>query len=71
MGSSSWRYFTPYQSDAEAALQELRSRVFAEGAWRDALPTAPRSIEIRLAKLRSGTSSTRENACSGRSRRAT
>ena len=30
MGASSWVYYTPYRDDPEAALQELRRRVFAE-----------------------------------------
>ena len=33
MGASSWRYYTPYRDDPEAALQELRRRVFAEGDY--------------------------------------
>ncbi|HYH66986.1 MAG TPA: hypothetical protein VD866_19985 [Urbifossiella sp.] len=33
MGASSWRYYTPYREDPEAALQELRQRVFAEGDY--------------------------------------
>jgi hypothetical protein len=33
MGASSWRYYTPYRDDPEAALQELRQRVFAEGDY--------------------------------------
>lgn len=33
MGASSWRYYTPYRADPEAALQELRRRVFAEGDY--------------------------------------
>jgi hypothetical protein len=33
MGASSWRYYTPYRDDPEAALQELRQRVFEEGDY--------------------------------------
>lgn len=33
MGASGWRYYTPYRADPEAALQELRQRVFAEGDY--------------------------------------
>ncbi len=33
MGASSWRYYTPYRASPEAALQELRQRVFAEGDY--------------------------------------
>jgi hypothetical protein len=33
MGASSWIYYTPYRDDPEAALQELRRRVFAEGDY--------------------------------------
>ncbi|QDU19687.1 hypothetical protein [Urbifossiella limnaea] len=33
MGASSWRYYTPYRDDPEAALQELRQRVFLEGDY--------------------------------------
>jgi hypothetical protein len=33
MGASSWRYYTPYRDDPEAALQELRQRVFDEGDY--------------------------------------
>jgi hypothetical protein len=33
MGASGWRYYTPYRDDPEAALQELRRRVFAEGDY--------------------------------------
>lgn len=33
MGSSSWSYFVPYQPDLDAALQELRRKVFAEGDY--------------------------------------
>jgi hypothetical protein len=33
MGASSWRYYTTYRSDAEAALQELRRDVFARGEY--------------------------------------
>lgn len=33
MGASSWRYYTPYRSDPETALQELRHRVFEAGEY--------------------------------------
>jgi hypothetical protein len=33
MGASSWRYYTPYQPDPEAALQQLRRDVFARGEY--------------------------------------
>lgn len=33
MGASSWHYFTPYQPDAEAALQQLRNDVFARNDY--------------------------------------
>jgi hypothetical protein len=33
IGASSWHYYTPYRDDPEAALQELRQRVFAEGDY--------------------------------------
>jgi hypothetical protein len=33
MGASSWRHYTPYQPDAEAALQQLRRDVFARGEY--------------------------------------
>jgi hypothetical protein len=33
MGASSWRYYTAYQSDPEAALQQLRRDVFARGEY--------------------------------------
>jgi hypothetical protein len=33
MGASGWRYYTPYRDDPEAALQELRQRVFDEGDY--------------------------------------
>jgi hypothetical protein len=50
MGASSWNYFVPYQPDLNAALQELRSKVFAEGRYHwihgdEALPA-----DQRLAK---------------------
>jgi hypothetical protein len=33
MGASSWRYYTSYQPDPEAALQQLRRDVFARGEY--------------------------------------
>src|SRR5579872_3511690 len=33
MGASPWIYFTPYQPDPEAALQQLRNEVFARGEY--------------------------------------
>ena len=33
MGASGWHYFTPYQSDIKAALQQLRQQVFVEGEY--------------------------------------
>ena len=33
MGATGWSYFTPYQADAEIALQSLRQRIFKEGAY--------------------------------------
>jgi hypothetical protein len=33
MGASSWRYYTAYQPDPEAALQQLRRDVFARGEY--------------------------------------
>jgi hypothetical protein len=33
MGASSWRYYTKYRPDPEAALQELRQDVFARGDY--------------------------------------
>jgi len=35
MGATSWHYFTRYQRDPEAALQRLRSEVFARGDYLD------------------------------------
>ena len=35
MGATSWHFFTPYQLDAEAALQTVRAEVFARGAYSD------------------------------------
>ncbi|PWU50199.1 hypothetical protein DLE60_23765 [Micromonospora globispora] len=33
MGASGWSYTVPYQPDLNAALHELRERVFAEGRY--------------------------------------
>ena len=33
MGASEWMYFTPYEPDAEAALQRLRQAEFAAGRY--------------------------------------
>jgi hypothetical protein len=33
MGASAWAYFTPYEDDAETALQKLRARVFEQGEY--------------------------------------
>jgi hypothetical protein len=33
MGATGWSYFTPYQPDAEKALQTLREQIFKEGAY--------------------------------------
>jgi hypothetical protein len=33
MGASSWRHYTPYRPDPEAALQELRQAVFERGDY--------------------------------------
>jgi hypothetical protein len=33
MGASGWSYFTPWQQNADEALQELRKRVFREGRY--------------------------------------
>lgn len=33
MGASSWRFYTSYQPDPEAALQQLRREVFARGEY--------------------------------------
>jgi hypothetical protein len=33
MGASSWRYYTAYQANPEAALQELRNAVFNRGEY--------------------------------------
>ena len=33
MGATGWKYFVPYQADLEAALQQLREKVFAEGQY--------------------------------------
>ncbi|MEU9509407.1 hypothetical protein AB0D32_24365 [Micromonospora sp. NPDC048170] len=33
MGASGWRYFVAYQPDLDAALDDLRDKVFAEGAY--------------------------------------
>ncbi len=33
MGSSDWSYYVPYQPDLNAALQELRQRVFLDGDY--------------------------------------
>jgi hypothetical protein len=33
MGATSWHYITPYQPDPEAALQRLRTEVFAQGSY--------------------------------------
>ncbi|MDB5339708.1 MAG: hypothetical protein JWN70_5327 [Planctomycetaceae bacterium] len=34
MGASGWTYFTPYQPEASAALQELQRQVFASGQYK-------------------------------------
>lgn len=33
MGASGWSYYVPYREDLDAALQELRGRVFREGDY--------------------------------------
>lgn len=33
MGASGWTYFTPHRADVQAALDELRARVFRAGAY--------------------------------------
>lgn len=45
MGATSWRYYTAYQPDAEAALQALRGEVFAREEYVD--PTGPIEDLIR------------------------
>jgi len=44
MGATSWHYFTPYQPDAEAALQRLRAEIFAQGAYDDPVGSPERHI---------------------------
>ncbi len=38
MGASGWEYYVPYQPDLQAALQELRHRVFETGDYWWAVP---------------------------------
>jgi hypothetical protein len=45
MGATVWRYFTPYQADAEQALQTLRREIFERGEYQD--PTASLGDTIR------------------------
>lgn len=52
MGATSWRYFTSYQPDPEAALQALRAEVFARGEYVD--PTGPMKDLLRQTARRFG-----------------
>ena len=38
MGASGWDYYVPYQSDLQAALDELRQRVLDSGDYWWAVP---------------------------------
>ncbi len=52
MGATSWRYYTPYCPDPEAALQVLRTDVFARGEYAD--PTGPLEATLRQTARRLG-----------------
>jgi hypothetical protein len=51
MGATAWHYFTPYQADVAAALQELRRQVFERGAyfkpWEETVPFFLRDLRDR------------------------
>src|SRR5262245_30246761 len=49
MGATSWRYYTPYKSNPEAALQALRADVFARGEYVD-LTGAPADALRNMAR---------------------
>ena len=52
MGATSWHYFTPYERDPEAALQRLRSDVFARGDYLD--PSGSTETYIRKSYEQAG-----------------
>lgn len=48
MGASGWEYLVPYQADLQAALNDLRRRVFESGDYVSPVTwglTAPESVE--------------------------
>jgi hypothetical protein len=62
MGATSWHYFTPYQLDPEAALQRLRTDVFAQGRFLDVAASPEAAIRqlYERAGLGSGSPEARE-----------
>lgn len=54
MGATSWRCYTAYRPDPEAALQALRTEVFARGEYVD--PTGPMEDLLRRNAARFGQS---------------
>jgi len=52
VGATSWRYYTPYHPEPEAALQTLRAEVFARGEYVD--PTGPLEETLRQTATRLG-----------------
>ena len=50
MGAEPWNYFVPYESSVEAALEKLRQRVFASGAFRgsELKPATPEQAIVNM-----------------------
>lgn len=49
MGGEPWDYFTPYQADINAALQDLRQREFKAGRYNPAMPFPHAGIQPKAA----------------------
>jgi hypothetical protein len=52
VGSTSWRYYTPYQADPAAGLQRLRAEVFARNEYVD--PSGSMEERVRQSMQRFG-----------------
>lgn len=48
MGATSWQYFVPYQANVEAALQRLRSEVFAREEYAPAITVTKAQLDTAL-----------------------
>ena len=59
MGASGWGYFTPYQSNIEAALQDAQQRVFESGAYGPSLQFSEQMLS-QIPQLKAAADSMKE-----------